>query len=60
MQCHEGVPERMLSFCAAPEAVRASILDLYDGGGPSKWPKAAADSDILECEPDDASRARVD
>ena len=57
LECPEKVPERMLSFCAAPEALRANILDLYDGGGPSRWPTAAADSDVLECEPDDASRS---
>jgi hypothetical protein len=58
--CLASVPERMLAFCAAPEPVRAHILQLFDGGGPAQWPKAVPDSDTFPCAPDACSaRARA-
>ena len=51
LSCHVSVPARMLAFCAAPEAVRDRILQLYDGGGPAQWPKQAPDSDAFPCAP---------
>jgi hypothetical protein len=51
LQCAPSVPERMLTFCAAPEALRARILQLFDGGGPAQWPKAVSDSDTFPCAP---------
>jgi hypothetical protein len=51
LRCEPSVPARMLAFCAAPEALRARILQLFDGGGPAQWPTAVPDSDTFPCAP---------
>ena len=49
LKCEPSAPEHLLAFCAAPPATRDAILQLYDGGGPSQWPKALPDSDTFPC-----------
>ena len=56
LNCMRSVPERMLAFAAAPQDVRTRVLDMWSGGGPDKWPRARADTDIFKCAP---SRLRL-
>ena len=51
LDCVRSVPERMLAFAAAPQDVRTRVLDMWSGGGPDKWPRARADTDIFKCAP---------